>query len=160
MDEGTLGQRLAALYIRRAALFGVLWCIVPTLVAWTVMLTAFIAFRPVYVLRFVVTALVGGALGALANSRGVSLWLSKQRSPEGPATVLDGAMIGASVGWITGLVGPLASFIGTEHFEDAKTIVIVGWLAAAVMGTISGALLASLWRREFAGDRAHSASRA
>jgi hypothetical protein len=149
MPDGTVGQRLASLYVRRAALFGVLWCIVPTLIAWAVALSGSLSFRPVYLLRFAVTALVGGALGALANRHGVALWLMKDRSPQGPATVLDGAAIGAAVGWITGLVGPLASFIGTEHVEDAKTVVIVGWLAAAAMGTIAGALLARLWRREF-----------
>jgi hypothetical protein len=38
MAADTLGQRWASLCVRRAALFGVLWCIVPTLIAWTVVL--------------------------------------------------------------------------------------------------------------------------
>jgi hypothetical protein len=154
MADDTLSQRLATVYVKRAALLGALWCLVPTVIAWTVMLSAFIPFRPIYFVRFVVTAIAGGALGAFANRLGVSLWLTRHRSPEGPATVLEGAAIGAAVGWITGLVGPLASFIGTEHVEDAKTIVIVGWLAAAGMGALAGALLASLWLRAFGSERA------
>jgi len=153
MGNGTVGQRLASLYVRRTALFGALWCIVPTSIVWIVMLSASLPFRPVYLLRFAVTAVVGGALGAFANSYGVSLWLLKHRSPDGPATVLDGASIGAAVGWITGLAGPLAGFIATDDVEGAKTLVIVAWLAAAVTGTIAGALLARLWLHEFAPDR-------
>jgi len=153
MGNGTLGQRVASLYVRRTALFGALWCIVPTAIVWIVMLSASLPFRPVYLLRFAVTAVVGGALGAFANRYGVSLWLLKHRSPEGPATVLDGASIGAAVGWITGLVGPLAGFIATDDVEGAKTIVIVAWLAAAVTGTIAGALLAHLWLSEFGPER-------
>lgn len=156
MPDPTAGQRLASLYVRRAALFGALWCIVPTAIVWLVMLSQSLPFRPVYIFRFAVTAVLGGALGAFANRYGVFLWLLKHRSPEGPATVLDGAAIGAAVGWITGLVGPLAGFIATDHVEDVKTLVIVAWLAAAVTGTIAGALLARLWRHEFASDRSAS----
>jgi hypothetical protein len=68
MANGTAGQRLATLYVRRAALFGALWCIVPTLIVWIVMLSVSFSFRPVYLVRFAVTAVVGGALGALANT--------------------------------------------------------------------------------------------
>jgi hypothetical protein len=135
--------RVAKLYAEHAGAIGVLFCIAPTVVFWVVMLAGFWEFRQVYVVRFAVTLVFGGALSAAANRYGVTLCLSKHESPYGPATVLDGAAIGAGVGFAIGLVGPLTGLIATNHPEIVKTIIIVTWSASAIFGAFLGAFLAS-----------------
>ena len=90
-------QRFADSYIRHARLAGVLYCVIPS-VAWFVGGLCLVPFREVYLLRLALAVVVGGSIAAWLHEYGVKLWLIKHRSVEGPATVVDGALIRATVG--------------------------------------------------------------
>ena len=148
-------KKLCEWYIRRIRIIGFLYCAAPTLV-WFAILFATSAFREVYLLRLGLALVAGGALAAWVNQFGVSLWLAKHRSAEGPATVLDGALIGVGTGWGSALVPPLTTLISSTDLEYAKTFIIASWLAAAALGLIFGAVLASVGRRQL--DRGPAAA--
>ncbi len=146
MTEAEHMRRLCQLYIRRVKVIGVLYCAVPTLV-WFLAVVATVPFRSVYVLRMGLSLVVGGCIGAQLNRFGLSLWLTKHRSQDGPATVADGALIGAGIGVGTSFLPPLTSLIGTHHLEAAKWFIICSWIAAAVAGALIGSVLAVVGRR-------------
>jgi len=139
-------KRLCALYIRRVTIIGALYCAVPT-VLWFAGTFALIPFRGVYVLRLALSLLAGCALSAYVNRFGLSLWLIKHRSSAGPATVVDGVLIGAAVGWGSDFLPPVTSLIGTNHPEEAKAFIIIAWLVAALIGAIIGGSLAAIGRK-------------
>jgi len=146
MAEAEHMRRLCQVYIRRVKVIGVLYCAVPTLV-WFLAVFATVPFRSVYVLRLGLSLVIGGWIGAQLNSFGLSLWLTKHRSQDGPATVADGALIGAAVGVGTALLPPLTGLIGTHHLEAAKSFIICSWTGAAVVGALVGSGLAVIGRR-------------
>jgi hypothetical protein len=139
-------QRFAESYIRRAKLAGVLYCVIPS-VAWFVVGVCLIPFREVYLLRLAIAVIVGGGIAAWLHEYGVKLWLIKHRSVEGPATVVDGAIIGAAVGVSIQVVPALTGLIATNHLEEAKSTIIGVWLVSTVVGAIIGSLMASVWGR-------------
>ena len=139
-------NRLCESYIRHAKLIGAFYCWVPT-IAWFGAMMFVVPFREVYVLRLVLVLLVGGLITAWINDYGVRLWLVKHRSQEGPATVVDGILIGAGVGIGTTFFPPLTSLIATHHPEEAKLLIIVSWGAGIVLGGVIGGLLASIGRK-------------
>ncbi len=132
-------KRICDGYIQHAKLIGALYCIVPTLGWFGVMMTQ-VPWRDVYGLRLALALTVGSFLAARANAYGVSLWLIKHRSTSGPATVADGAIIGGCVGIALTLLPALTSLIGTEHIEQAKWFIIGAWLTAIWNGMLIGAL--------------------
>jgi len=134
-------------YIERARLIGALYCIIPSM-AWFVGLLCAAPFRWVYVLRVALSVIFGGIVAAGLHRYGVKLWLLKHRSSQGPATPADGALIGAAVGLGVQILPALTYFIGTNHPEDAKTGVIVVWLASMVVGAAVGAIVTSLLGRQ------------
>ena len=138
-------KRVCAVYIRHAGLIGALYAIVPVAL-WFGLCLIFIPFREVYLLRLVLSLLVGGGMGAYLNRFGLKLWLLKHRSTEGPATVLDGALIGGAIGAGIALLPPLTALIGSNDLEVAKTFIIVSWLAACFLGLIIGGTLAVFGR--------------
>jgi len=143
-------KRLCDFYIRRVAVFGSLYALVPILI-WFIGTFTLIPFRPVYVVRLIVSLAVGVPLAAIANRFGLSLWLIKHRSSEGPATILDGILIGASAGGATVLVPPLTALISSNHPEDAKTFIIAAWLAGIAIGAVLGGILAVIGRAHLGG---------
>jgi hypothetical protein len=145
MDNGNRMKRLCDFYIRWVGVIGALYCIVPTLV-WFAGTFTLIPFRPVYVLRLVLALAVGSPLAAFVNRVGLSLWVIKHRSPEGPATVLDGALIGAACGIGTVLIPPLTALIASNSLEQAKTFIIICWLVGMAIGICSGGTLAAIGR--------------
>ena len=98
----------------------------------------------------VLSLVLGGLSGAWVNRLGLALWLAKHRSSAGPATVLEGMLVGASVGMGGALLPPLTSLIATNHLDQAKTFIIGVWLCAIVLGAGIGALLAVVGRRYIA----------
>jgi len=128
-------------YRRHARLIGALYCIVPTLV-WFGIVFAANPFREIYLARLGVSVVVGGFIAAKANEYGVRLWLAKHRSPEGPATVADGAVIGAFVGLASSLLPPLTALVATRHPEEVKMFIIASWLVALFNGCWVGAVVA------------------
>ncbi len=139
-------NRFAEWYIRRARLMGALYCIAPA-VAWLLGSLFLVPFRGVYLLRAGLSAAVGGCVAAWLHEYGVKMWLIKHRSPEGPATVVDGALIGAAVGLSIQILPALTAFIATNHPEEAKTFVIGVWLVSIVLGTVIGSALSRTWGR-------------
>ena len=137
-------KRLAELYIGRAKLFGALYCIVPS-VAWFVGMLCVVPFRGVYVVRLGLSIVIGGCVAAWLHEYGVKMWLIKHRSAEGPATVADGALIGAGVGFSIQVFPALTGFIGTQHPEQTKAVIIGVWLISIVIGACIGSVVATAW---------------
>lgn len=139
-------KRLCDSYIRHVAIIGALYCVIPTLL-WFLGALIVGSFREIYVLRLVLSLGLGGGLAAYLNRFGLSLWLAKHRSQEGPGTVMDGAVIGAAAGLGTALVPPLSGLILSSDFEFAQSLIICVWLIAMVVGTIIGGALATIGRK-------------
>ena len=146
MSSGGKMRRACEFYIRHVGKIGALYCIVPTL-AWFGGMFAVVPFREVYLLRLGISLVVGGLIAAWVNRVGLWLWIIKHRSPRGPATVIDGGLVGAAVGVGTCFLPPLTSLIMTNHLEQAKTFTIVAWLVAPAVGSIIGMILAAVGRR-------------
>jgi hypothetical protein len=139
-------KRLCEWYIRHAKLIGACYCWIPTL-AWFGTMIFLVPFRGIYLLRLVLSLILGGWIAARIDDFGVRLWLMKHRSHEGPATIIDGILIGAGVGVGTTFLPPLTSLIATNHPEEAKLLIILSWSAGIVSGGLIGGLLASIGRR-------------
>ncbi|MCY3024397.1 MAG: hypothetical protein NTW87_35940 [Planctomycetota bacterium] len=146
MAEQRPWQGLCDGYIRRAGLIGALYGIVPV-VLWFGATFVVLPFREVYVLRFVLALVTSGVAGAVLNRFGLNLWLIKHRSPAGPATVFDGALIGGAIGAGIALLPPLTSLISSNHLEEAKSCIIGAWLLSAVLGCVIGGTLAVMGRQ-------------
>lgn len=138
-------KRLCDFYIRNAGWIGAIFCAVPA-VGWFTATFASVPLRPVYLLRLALCLFPGCAIAAYLNRYGVQTWLRKHRSIDGPATVLDGALVGAAVGIGSALLPALTVFINSHHPEEAKTFVIVGYLSVALAGVVIGAILAAMGR--------------
>ncbi len=139
-------SRFGAWFIRHARLAGALYCIVPSVV-WFVGGLVLVPFREVYVLRLGLSIAVGGWIAAWLHEYGVKTWLIKHRSTDGPATAMDGVLIGAAVGAGISILPALTGLIGTNHPEEAKAVVIGTWLVSLAIGACVGAVLASVWKR-------------
>ncbi|MHC4094686.1 MAG: hypothetical protein ACYSU3_01385 [Planctomycetota bacterium] len=139
-------KRLCDFYIRRAGLIGVFYCAVPSLV-WFIDALLYIPFREVYLLRLGLSLVVGCTITAYLNRYGVEIWLCKHHSANGPATVLDGALVGAAVGIGSALLPMLSVLISSSQPEKAKTIIIITYLSATFVGAVFGAVLATIARK-------------
>ncbi len=133
-------KRLCDFYIRHAGMIGAAYCAVPALAWFTWML--FISFRQVYVFRLVLCLVFGCAIAAYLNYRGVQMWLCKHRSQQGPASIMDGVLVGAAIGMGAALLPSLTSLIYSNHLELAKSIIIITYVSAAFLGGVIGAILA------------------
>jgi len=136
-------KRLCDLYIRHSGLVGALFCAVPT-VAWFVGMFVILPFRSVYVMRAILSLFVGCGMGVFLNRFGVSMWLSKHHSKDGPATAIDGMLVGAAIGIGIALLPTLTSLIGTNHPEQAKSFIIISCLGATAVGACFGATLGAI----------------
>ncbi len=139
-------KRLCDLYIRHAGLIGVIYYAIPCL-GWSLVAMVSIPFREVYLLRLGLSLTFGCAISAYLNRYGLEMWLSKHRGKGGPATVCDGALIGAAIGIGSALLPTLSVLIKTNHPEMAKTAIIVTYLAATCAGGIIGSVLAAIGRK-------------
>ncbi len=139
-------KRLCDLYIRHAGLIGAAYCAIPALV-WIIATSLFVGFREVYLLRLGLCLTFGCAIAAYLNRYGVNAWLCKHRSVNGPATVSDGALIGAAIGIGSALLPTLSALIRTNHPEMAKTFIIVTYLSTTLVGASMGSALAAIGRK-------------
>ena len=139
-------KRLCEFYIRHAGWVGVVYCAAPNL-AWFLGTFLFIPFRTVYLLRLGLSLLVGCLISAYLNRYGVDMWLCKHRSADGPATRIDGALVGAAIGIGSALLPTLSVLINSSCVERAKTTIIIVYLSAAGIGAAIGAVLAQIARR-------------
>ena len=133
-------------YIRHAGLIGAIYCAI-TAIIWFVATSLFVPFREVYLLRLGLCLVFGCTIAAYLNRYGVELWFCKHRSISGPATILDGVVVGAAVGVGSALLPALSALIRTNHPEMAKTFVIVTYLSATFVGAVIGAVLAAIGRK-------------
>jgi len=139
-------KRLCDFYIRRAGSIGVIYCAAPNLV-WFIAALLSVPFREVYLLRLGLSLVVGCAITAYLNRYGVEIWLCKHRSADGPATILDGVLVGAAIGFGSALLPTLSVLISSNHPELAKTVIIVTYLSATFVGAVFGAVLATIARK-------------
>jgi len=130
-------KKLCDLYVAKAGLIGALYCIVPTLIGFAIMFCV-VPFRQVYLYRLAIAILVGGPVAACLNRFGLSLWLSKHTSPKGPATALDGTLIGWFLGMGMAVIPAFVHFIASNGMSETKTLVIAIWFIAGVVGAIIG----------------------
>jgi hypothetical protein len=133
-------KKLCDLYVAKAGLIGALYCIVPTLIGFAFVF-CMVPFRQVYLYRLAIAILVGGPVAAWLNRFGLSLWMIKHTSPKGPATVLDGALIGWFLGMGMAVVPAFVHFIASNGMSGTKTIVIVIWFIAGLVGALIGGTL-------------------
>lgn len=136
-------KKLCDFYIKRAGLIGVIYCAAPNLI-WFIMAFICIPFREVYLLRLCLSLVVGCTIAAYLNRCGVEIWLCKHRSTNGPATVLDGVLIGSAIGIGSALLPTLTILISSSNFERAKTIIIVTYLLVTLVGGVFGLILARI----------------
>ena len=139
-------QRLCDYYIRRAGLFGAIYCAIPS-IGWFFGVAATAPFREVYVLRLGLCLSFGCAIAAYLNRYGLELWLIKHRSVDGPATIRDGALIGAAIGIGSALLPTLTALIKTNHPEMAKSFILITYLAATGIGATMGTIIAAIGRK-------------
>lgn len=139
-------KRLCDFYIRRAGLIGAVYCAIPTL-GWFIAALLSVPFREVYLLRLILCLVFGCAIASYLNRYGVEIWLCKHHSANGPATILDGALVGAAIGIGSALLPTLSALISSSHPEWAKTVVIVIYFSATSVGAVFGAVLATIARK-------------
>ena len=133
-------KKLCDLYVAKAGFIGALYCVIPTLIGFAVVFCT-VPFREVYLCRLAIAILVGAPVAAYLNRFGLSLWICKHTSPKGPATVLDGALIGWFLGMGMAVVPAFVHFIASNGMDGTKTIVIAIWFIAGVVGAILGGAL-------------------
>ena len=150
-------RRLVDFYIRHAGLIGAVYCAVPSL-GWFLVTVAFVRFREVYLLRLALCLTFGCAIAAFLNRFGLEMWLTKHRSKNGPATVRDGALIGAAIGVGSALLPTLSALIQTSDSEIAKTFIIVTYLSATLVGAVFGTVIATIGRRHLERTNANEGS--
>jgi hypothetical protein len=67
--------------------------------------------------------------------------------------VLDGALIGAAVGFSMQVLPALTALIATNHPHEATAGILGVWLASIALGAIVGAMLARVWGRHVSTSR-------
>ena len=133
-------KKLCDLYVARAGLIGALYCMVPTLIGYAIMFCV-VPFREVYLVRLAVVLLLGAPVAAYLNRFGLSLWLIKHNSPKGPATVLDGSLIGSFLGMGMSVIPAFVHCIASNGMDGTKTVIICIWFLGGAAGAIIGAIL-------------------
>ena len=111
-------KRVCGFYIQHAGLIGAIYCAIPTII-WFITTLLFVPFREVYLLRLGLCLVLGCTIAAYLNRYGVEIWLCKHRSVNGPATVIDGILIGAAIGIGSALLPTLTVLISSSNLERA-----------------------------------------
>lgn len=133
-------KRIADFYLTHPKLIGVLYCAVPAL-AWFLFVVASVPFREVYLLRLALCLGIGCPIGAYLNKYFLELWILKHKSTAGPGKLGDGVLNGAAIGLGTALLPALTALISTNHPEEAKTFIIVIYLASVALGALVGGIV-------------------
>ena len=129
-------------YIQHAKLIGFFYCFIPVLI-WFGYILATTEFREIYILRIILSVFVGGGIATYLNEYGLKLWLIKYYS-KNKAGVLDGRIIGSSLGTGIAIFPSLTSLIYSHHIEQAKWFIILSWLISWLIGGIIGSSLAKI----------------
>jgi hypothetical protein len=136
--------RMYNFYIQNAELIGYLYCAIPSII-WFIALLVTSPFREVYILRLFICLAIGAPISSYINRFGLSLWMAKNLSPK-KAGILDGILIGSSLGIGMSILPSLTSFIYSNHIEQAKSFMIYSIIIAGVLGALIGSFLASVGR--------------
>lgn len=139
-------KKLCDLYVAKAGFIGALYCVVPTLIGFAIVFCV-APFRQVYLYRLAVAILVGAPVAAHLNRFGLSLWIIKHASPKGPATVLDGVLIGFFLGMGMAVIPAFTHFIASNGMSGTKTLVLAIWSIAGAVGAIIGGILGWVGRK-------------
>ena len=142
-------KRITDFYIAHAKLIGVLYCAVPVFIWFGIVLIS-VPFREVYALRLALCLLIGCPIGAYLNQYGLDQWMLKHKSASGPGSVCDGMLNGGAIGLGIALLPALTSLISTNHLEEAKTFIIVLYLASAALGGLIGGVVAMTGKKYIA----------
>lgn len=94
-----------------------------------------------FLYRLAIAVLIGGPVAGYLNRFGLSLWLIKHASPKGPATTLDGILVGSLLGMGMAVIPAFTHCIASSDMNQTKTIIIGLWLLGAVGGAIIGGIL-------------------
>lgn len=134
--------RLYNFYIRNAEAIGYFYCAIPACI-WFITLLLNSPFRGVYVLRLAICLIIGAPIASYINRFGLSLWMAKALSPK-KASIIDGVLIGASLGIGMAILPSLTSLIYSNHIEQAKSFIIYSWFIAGILGALIGGFLAAV----------------
>jgi hypothetical protein len=128
-------------YIKHISLVASLFVIIPVSgwIIWSIVF--YEEFRLVYYLRIFLSLSMGIPLSIYLNQLGLKLWLLKHFYGKG-AGILDGMVIGGSIGMGIDLLPTLTSLIMTNDLELAKSFVIGSLIITALFGIAAGGILA------------------
>jgi hypothetical protein len=130
-------------YLKHAELIGAFYCAIPVL-GWILWILFTSPFRQVYIFRLVLSLGIGCPIAAYLNRYGLKIWLMKNSSKTDSANILDGIIIGSSLGISIAILPSLTSLVYTNHLEQAKWFIIISWLIAGLVGAIVGGTLAHI----------------
>jgi len=133
-------KKLCDFYIAKAGFIGALYCVVPTLIGFAILFCVH-PFRQVYLIRLAIALLAGGPVAAYLNRFGLSLWLIKHASPRGPATALDGVLIGWFLGMGMAIIPAFVHCLASSNPDQTRTAILAIWLFGAVGGALIGGTL-------------------
>jgi hypothetical protein len=133
-------KKACLFYINHIHAIGALMSIVPVTCVYAYMFT-FLPFREVYLLRFVVSLIIGGIAGAYSNSFAVNNWLARVKVKNAKLGIIIGSAAGLFAGVGTNAIPPLLSLISSNHIEYAKNFIIISWIIGAVNGILIGGSL-------------------
>ncbi len=142
-------KKLCDLYVAKAGSIGAMFCIVPTLIGFAIAFCV-VPFRQVYLYRLAIAIFLGGPVAAYLNRFGLSLWMCKHRSPKGPGTAWDGALIGWFLGMGMAVIPAFTHFIASNGMSETKTIVITIWFSAGIIGAMLGATIGAIGAKHMA----------
>jgi hypothetical protein len=145
-------KKLCDFYVAKAEFIGALYCVIPALLNFGIACCV-LPFRQVYLLRLALAIIVGAPVAAYLNRFGLSLWLIKHSSPQGPATILDGILIGSALGMAMAIIPLLTHLISSSNMDRTKTIILVTWLSSGLAGAIIGGFVASIGKKYVARPR-------
>ncbi|MDD2715539.1 MAG: hypothetical protein PHW04_06555 [Candidatus Wallbacteria bacterium] len=127
-------------YVKNIRLIGALMSIIPT-VATSIYILFNCRFRPVYLLRLLLSLGFGGLAGAMSNEMAVKAWLKLIKEKNLEKAVKQGAVGGLLAGITTAIVPPLTGFISSSNPDKANKILVSSVFSGAVIGTLFGSFL-------------------
>ncbi len=144
-------KRLCEVYVKHIRIFGALMCIIPFSMVSLVLMTQ-TPFREVYLLRLALGIVFGGLAGALGNEYMVQNFFFRVTRKDYALGITHGCVGGFLAGTMTAWFPPLTLFISSTDVEQAKTILIVSWLGAGLLGVVVGGVFGWFGVRYLVGE--------
>lgn len=144
-------KRLCEAYVKHIRIFGALMCIIPFSIVSAFLMTQ-TPFREVYLLRLALGIVFGGMAGALGNEYMVQNFFFRVRTKDYGQGITHGCVGGFLAGTMTAWFPPLTLFISSTDVEQAKTILILSWLGAGLIGVAVGGVFGWFGVRYLVGE--------